>query len=224
MIIILTGQKRSGKSTASKFFVEQGFKELALANGFKRDLAFVINQMGIFESAFTFRDANAETDFDREYKYFNKEISKIIVYKSFLRILGDSSKYFYLEDEIYEYFDNDPRKTYSFRELMQIIGTDIGCNIVDKHIWTKLVFSKIIDSNNDKFIIPDVRQQHEIDLFRKLGATIIHIKRPGLNSNDSHITEKELDIDEKDHILINDKSYDEFLDLVKNLYNQVTKE
>ena len=65
MIIVLTGQKRTGKSTAANFLKENGFKSLALADGFKPDLAFSIHRLGIRQ--FCYMDANGETNFEQVY-------------------------------------------------------------------------------------------------------------------------------------------------------------
>lgn len=213
MVIVLTGQKRTGKSTAADFFNKKGFKSVALADGFKRDLAYTINRLiSLGDKPFSYQDANGETDFNREEKLFLKYISKIIVQEAYKRILGDDQKYYFVDDIIDEYFDLDERKMYSFRELMQITGTNIGCNEIDTQIWTKKTISEIIDSKEQNFIISDCRQDHEIDVFRKLGFEILHIKRDttGIVSKDFHITERPLLIKDNDTVINNNGTLDEF--------------
>ena len=220
MIIVLTGQKRTGKSTAANFLKENGFKSLALADGFKPDLAFSIHRLGIRQ--FCYMDANGETNFDREEKIFNKKQVIEILQHAFLGILGDDQKYHYVDPLIEEYITQDQRELYSFREVMQICGTDIGCNEIDQKIWVTKVLDKIIYDNNENFVISDCRQDHELDVFRKLGFKIIHIKRDtsGLVRNDNHITEKPLNIKEKDIIINNDSSLDDFLQKISQIIKE----
>ena len=222
MVIVLTGQKRTGKSTAADFFNKKGFKSVALADGFKRDLAFTIDRLKFLGRPFSYQDANGETDFDREEKIFSKYISRIVVQETYKRILCGDKKYYFVNDIIDEYFDSDERNTYSFRELMQIAGTDIGCNEIDTQIWVKKTLSEIVDSKEQNFIISDCRQDHELDVFRKLGFEILHIKRDttGLVATDTHITEKALKIDEKDSVINNNNTLDEFYIKLNNFLNK----
>lgn len=221
MIVVLTGQKRSGKSTAAKILSDY-FEPIALADGFKHSLVYAINRYKIFEKSFTYRDANGETDFNREEKIFSKQDTIKIIQFAYYRILGDDQRYLDLDDLVLDFFENEKRENFSFREIMQITGTDIGCNILDEQIWTKIVLYKICDSKKSNFLITDCRQDHEIDLFRKLGAKIVHIKRDTSNivDKDLHVTEKELKIDEKDIVIHNDSSIEVFkakLEVIKGL-------
>lgn len=222
MVIVLTGQKRTGKSTAADFFNKKGFKSVALADGFKRDLAFTIDRLKFLGKPFSYQDANGETDFDREEKIFSKFISEIIVQETYKRILGDDQKYYFVDDIIDEYFDSDERKMYSFRELMQITGTDIGCDEIDTQIWTKRTISEIINSKDQNFIISDCRQDHELNAFRKLGFKVLHIKRDttGIVSKDFHVTERPLLIKDGDFVINNNSTLDEFYIKLNNFLNK----
>lgn len=222
MIVVLTGQKRSGKTTAADFFKTKNFLPLALADEFKKDLAFVISSRKYLDKKFSYQDANGETDFDREQKLFDKKQATEIIQLAYKRILGDDQKYIHLDDIIFEYIKEDIRDQYSFRELMQITGTDIGCNRIDQQIWVKKVFEKMIDSTHEDFIISDVRQNHEIDVFRKMGAKVIHIKRPGFEQNDNHITEFPLNISSSDIVIQNSRTLDYFYEKIEIAYEQVT--
>jgi hypothetical protein len=218
MVIVLTGQKRTGKSAAADFFDKKGFKSVALADGFKRDLAYNINRLKFLGKPFSYQDANGETEFDREEKIFSKFISEIIVQETYKRILGSV----YATGTIKLYFTKDKRTAYSFRELMQIAGTDIGCNEIDTQIWVKKTLSEIADSKEQNFIISDCRQDHELDVFRKLGFEILHIKRDTseIVEADTHITEKALKINENDTVINNNSTLDEFYIKLNNFLNK----
>lgn len=82
---------------------------------------------------------------------------------------------------------------WTIRRLMQVIGTDIGCDLVDRHIWLKVFEQDLfrIGQFHDTVVVTDCRQPHEIEFLRKLGSTVIHLNRDtGLR--DTHITEQGL--------------------------------
>lgn len=210
MIIVLTGQKRTGKSTAAEYLKSKGFKSIALADEFKPHLAYSISRLGIRQ--FSYQDANGETNFDREEKLFSKrDMIKILQY-SYEGILPSDSNYYWVFSFIEEYITNDPREKYSFRELMQICGTDIGCNEISEMIWVSKVIDKIVNSPEENFIISDCRQNHELNTFRKLGFKVVHIKRDTseLVEPDLHITEKPLDIKGNDIVIYNNSTKEDF--------------
>lgn len=71
-------------------------------------------------------------------------------------------------------------KTPMSRKLMQVIGTDIIRNRVDKDFWVKQMAERIIEltrSGYFRFVIDDVRFQNEADFIRRLGGIVILITR-----------------------------------------------
>ena len=78
------------------------------------------------------------------------------------------------------------------RTLLQYIGTDIGKQLIDNSLWTKLI-ANTISTKATKYrlcIIPDVRFRDETEMIKKLGGIIIKINRNTENNdNDKHISE-----------------------------------
>lgn len=100
---------------------------------------------------------------------------------------------------------------WSIRLLLTTLGTDIVVNKIDKMFWCGLFLRKYIDNKHKKgyFIVPDIRQDVEIELVRGMGAKIIHLYRDtGLTSN--HITERGLLTKSGEYTIINNGTLEEF--------------
>lgn len=105
---------------------------------------------------------NAYEDFSR--------LSKILteIKLDLIEPLEDLDLINYLEDKLSwmdvkkdQFFEN---KTILTRALLQIYGTNIFCNRVDKDYWAKQVLKKCNDSKYDFTFISDLRFKNEISL------------------------------------------------------------
>ena len=56
-----------------------------------------------------------------------------------------------------------------------------------------------------------------MDAARAMGATVIHVVRPGQKSNDTHITEAGLPIRDGDLVITNDGSLEELFSKIKKM-------
>ncbi len=73
------------------------------------------------------------------------------------------------------------------RWCMATLGTDWGRNLISPDIWVNIVRKKIREEvakqkcppHELNIVIDDVRFSNEIEMLRGMGATIIHVKRPG---------------------------------------------
>ena len=103
---------------------------------------------------------------------------------------------------------------------MQTLGTDIMVNHFDRMYWVKwfsVVYMDSFDKTFEYFIVPDTRQDHELDAARAMGATVIHVVRPDSESSqDTHITEAGLPIRDGDIVITNDGS-------LEDLYSKIEK-
>ena len=116
--------------------------------------------------------------------------------------------------------NNEP---WSIRRFMQTLGTDIVVDRFDRMFWIKIAVGNYLDnyySGSKYFVIPDVRQQHEIDTLRSMGATVIHVVRPDSDqSNDTHITEAGLKQHYTDSVILNtgtvEDLYSKFNEIMK---------
>lgn len=62
------------------------------------------------------------------------------------------------------------------RNMLQLIGTECTRNILHDSIWISSLEKRICESN-DHVVITDVRFNNEIEFVKKLGGTLIQIKR-----------------------------------------------
>ena len=100
------------------------------------------------------------------------------------------------------------------REIMQVVGTELGRNIWGKNIWIDAMERQIKDRSGpnpaanvvDSWIITDVRMINEAQAVHKWGGTMIRvdgIPREGNGSVDQHETETKIDSLEVDAIIDN---------------------
>tara|TARA_R110000851_G_scaffold227519_4_gene380333 strand:- start:1774 stop:2478 length:705 start_codon:yes stop_codon:yes gene_type:complete len=225
-IVSICGKKRSGKDTVGKMMasLEPSMTyslaypvKVALAAGFS---GILTNQGYLDYEAF---DGTRE-DIDRELildiplqqiiKYIG--ISFAFIGKNLQDELGAKVLTNIMQDLAIQYNKNNG---FSIRQLMQIVGTDIGCNVLGNDTWLQYALStwvKALDRGIYKyFIITDVRQDHEIAMFRAMGANVLHIERDDINNNDDHITEIGITPAGGEFIIKNDKSTGELYAKVK---------
>lgn len=120
------------------------------------------------------------------------------------------------EDEIYsvelkektiERFGKSPR------EMLQLLGTEFGRNLIADDIWVRVLEEKIEPS--DHIVIDDVRFRNEAEMIRGKGGKIIRIERIGqeLGMIDSHISEAGIPDDLVDNVITNMSCYTSDLEL-----------
>ena len=111
---------------------------------------------------------------------------------------------------------------WTMRRFMQTLGTDVVVDNIDRMFWVKIAINEYLDyfgseSKPEMVIIPDVRQTFELDSLRAMGATIIHVVRPGLEIEDQHITEAGLPIHYEDTIIKNEGSLEDFYENINKV-------
>jgi len=94
------------------------------------------------------------------------------------------------------------------REIMQVVGTELGRNIWGKDIWINAMYHQIehVDSVADSWIITDVRMINEAQAVHKWGGIMIRVDgapRGGDGFVDHHETETKVDSLEVDAIIDN---------------------
>jgi hypothetical protein len=97
-----------------------------------------------------------------------------------------------------EDFENrEVKETYSdkwgmtFRELLQRVGTEAMRNVIHKDVWVKALFSEY--SNDDHWIISDLRMPNEYEVIKALGGIVIRVYRGPQETGKVHISETALD-------------------------------
>lgn len=89
---------------------------------------------------------------------------------------------------------------YTYRELLQIFGTEVG-RVISPNIWVDALLRNY--SEEEIWIIPDVRFKNEVDAIKDKKGILIKITRD-LNNEDSHASEHGLDdYNEYDYVIDN---------------------
>lgn len=97
----------------------------------------------------------------------------------------------------------DVAKNYSseLRRALQVMGTDIGRELMGPDVWVNKVMAKAVYGN---FVITDVRFENEAQAIKEQGGEIWRVNRPGKNPVNGHISEVAMDNYEFDLVINND--------------------
>ena len=119
-------------------------------------------------------------------------------------------------------FRDDYYKHLTTREILQIMGTEIGRQNCPT-IWSHAPFRKQWPEDTNVVIIPDVRFIDEVESIKENDGLVFRIIRPSVENKDSHISETALDsypIHKFSAVLYNDGSKEK---LFENYMDPVIK-
>lgn len=191
-MIAISAKKRHGKDTVADYICQsRGYTKYALASVFKELLPIYLHYYLTPQMV----EGNG---YDRESMIFIPGQTVVSAFKIILSELGYHASIYTVDWEPIQLCNQ-----WSVRKLMQTIGTDIGCNQVDKLIWMHNLAKKIWVGQSN-LVISDCRQEHEMSLMRQFGATVIHVVNPLIKNTDEHITEAGLAIEPFDIVIYND--------------------
>lgn len=75
-----------------------------------------------------------------------------------------------------EFWSKKFEKDFTPRLALQLMGTEVMRNNLDKNIWVYCLERKLINEDGN-FVITDVRFRNEIEMIRRLGGSIIRVER-----------------------------------------------
>lgn len=201
MIIGLQGKKRSGKDTVASF-LPPTFTRYAFAGPLKQLLTDATG-IDFFSDDAKETNQNVEINMWVLCKYFGIYIS----WTDFKEL--DSSCLLSFEGTLHIYT--------SKRKLLQFVGTEIGRAKKGLNFWV----DKLQATDND-LVVTDVRFKSEVDKIKQLGGVVITVERPGLESTDTHSSERLPSIG--DYVLTNDGTLDDLKNKVDNLLGLINND
>lgn len=123
------------------------------------------------------------------------------------------------------------------REAFQILGTEIFQYDMAKYLpalakvgrgwWSKRFKmwyqdKEVLDQEELKVILTDVRFQHEVDPIHKLGGFVFKVVRPDQQSNDGHASEAEMaEINNFDAVIYNDGTLEDLYEKLDVIMKQI---
>jgi hypothetical protein len=84
----------------------------------------------------------------------------------------------------------DPRWGKSPRQLMQLLGTEVG-RAIDPEVWVKSLVARVDSESSVRlWLVPDCRFANEARALRRIDAKLVRVIRPGFFGDD-HASETE---------------------------------
>jgi dephospho-CoA kinase len=103
------------------------------------------------------------------------------------------------------------------RRLMQVMGTEVGRELIDPQIWVELTLSN--QKPNDKIVIPDVRFQNEAEEIKYRGGQVWRVSRIDKDSPiNSHRSESDMDDWRFDQYISNNGTIEELQEEVRQAW------
>jgi len=202
MIVALSGVKRCGKDSCADVLVKDyNFQRISLADP--------IRELG--EKVFDIPVSTFLSDDLRE-KPFETPMSLNCVHISNIIDEVQTNWGFDISSDIeMQMFMQAGFEFKHPRHILQMVGTELLRNNIDKDIFLKLA-DKRIEKIDKNIIITDCRFANEREWFKNKGAILCLIKRPSLTvSGDLHASENDLGEDKDyDIIMNNDGSLSRF--------------
>jgi len=108
------------------------------------------------------------------------------------------------------------------RYLLQTMGTEWGRSHIDSDLWVKCEQARLEKLfPEERIVYDDVRFEDEAALIRSYGGLIVHVKRPGWQQDDEHVSESGIVVAKGDVILDNCSNLGLLLDEVLALVDRV---
>lgn len=101
------------------------------------------------------------------------------------------------------------------RRLLQVLGTEVGRELISNTVWIDIVRQKMADPNK-RYVITDLRFPNEYDEMAKYGPDIVFakVRRPGVGPVNGHVSDAGLPEYLFDVIIDNDGTIEDLADMV----------
>lgn len=106
------------------------------------------------------------------------------------------------------------------RQLLQTLGTEWGRNLVTPDIWVRVMEQRLIGAGatfGRNVVISDVRMENEAALIRRMGGTVLHLRRDAARPVSTHISEDGIAMHASDQTFINNGGLPDLFEFLDNL-------
>lgn len=103
------------------------------------------------------------------------------------------------------------KKISEVRRLLQVMGTEVGRDMISPTLWADLARAKAsrLLADGTSAVLTGIRFANELWLVRELGGVSVFVERAGLRNEDSHRSETEVGPEDFDVVLDNDGTLDD---------------
>jgi len=193
VIIGISGRKRSGKDSAAKALIDQGFKKLSFAEPLKRACAAALQlPFETFDS-----DELKEKQFDYPRVLTQAVLCDLVIE---LQLLGRVTA-----EQVVSIIKTGKNFVAECpRDMLVFVGTELVRDIIGETFWINILEEEIMKHEN--VVITDCRFPNERAMIKGLGGSVVLINRDSVGTTTSnHRTENSFgDVDEYDFVLNND--------------------
>lgn len=194
-LIGLGGLKRSGKDTAAKALIADGWTKMAFADSLRRSLEILDPYIGEVSAGWSLRDRDG---------------------------LHEMTRMIRLSEALARYGGWEGLKSSPFaaeaRRLLQTMGNDVGRDHLHPSLWVNSVFYARERYGIERLVIPDVRYINEADQIHAEGGIVILVQRDGVDEGDQHASEV-IDYD-YDYIVPNNGTVAELHEAIRTIANR----
>jgi hypothetical protein len=112
--------------------------------------------------------------------------------------------------ELVEDYDWDVAKADpEVRRLLQVLGTEVGRQILGDTAWTDIVMQHIDNSPHQNWVVTDVRFPNEANEIKSRSGFLIRVNRLNHSSVNNHKSERAMDNYMFDHVVYNEGTLDD---------------
>jgi hypothetical protein len=129
------------------------------------------------------------------------------------------------DDEVFKGNPNRFIKKYTYRDLLQKIGTDCMRDIIHENVWVNALMVNYLPPHQSldnkvemypNWIITDMRFPNELKAVKDRNGITIRLQK-GLDTNEGHLSETALDLVKFDYIINNNGSIEDLIENVKEI-------
>lgn len=105
------------------------------------------------------------------------------------------------------------------RRLMQVLGTEVGRDMIDDDLWVKLAKKTMDDCfrQGKNVVFTDVRFPNEVAMIRLNGGKIIRIHREGTKPAQNHVSDTNVDLLTVDREIVNSGTVQDLQNTLKDV-------
>jgi hypothetical protein len=112
-------------------------------------------------------------------------------------------------------WDDAKRQYEEIRRMLQVIGTEVGREMIDQNVWVDAAFKGL--DKDKKYVFTDLRFENEHHAIDSRLGMLVKIERPGVGAVNDHKSEKPLPDKWFDVRLVNDGTLEDLHTKVRDI-------